>query len=256
MLERKHLVKFIHKRCERIRNCLRVYSWGQDPEALHVLRVEVKKLKAVVQLLNACCPRPGRRAQLHGLRQIYAQAGLIRTAQVNEKLLQAYHLHNDAFERQQAAILAEEPLRFCSRAKAYRHRVRRAGQDLAARATSIKNACILELFRQRLDELHRFFTGDFTAEGLHERRKTLKTLLFLHSLLPAALAESLHLDLSWLDSLQERIGRWNDTDQALRLLSENALAGEELLAALRQEQAARLREVAVLARDFQPVSIG
>jgi CHAD domain-containing protein len=251
MLERKQLEKFIARRCERIRNCLHVYCVGQDPEALHVLRVEVKKLKAVACLLNACAGKRAEPADTGRLKELYQHAALVRTAQINFKLLEDYQLQHEAFAQQQKAILATEPDRFCSRVKSYREAVGTVERQLSARSSGIRKACLLAVFRTRLDELRLFFTHNFSADHLHDHRKTLKSLMFLHSLLPATVAGLLQLDLPWLDRLQNLIGRWNDTDMALHILSDNGLAGAELLSGLQARHDTLLQEVVTYASDFR-----
>src|SRR5688572_28781740 len=106
MLRKKRLEGYVLRRCERIRNCLYGFCLGCDPEALHQLRVEVKKLKALAGLLQACTGRIGRAVRLDVVRPLYHHAACIRSAQVNLQMLKEYGLHEERFEQEQRAVLA------------------------------------------------------------------------------------------------------------------------------------------------------
>src|ERR1044071_5540829 len=115
MLKKKRLQKFLFKRCQKICDHLQVFCATNDPEELHQLRVEIKKINALIFLLHTCSPK--RIEAYKFIKKIFRQAGRIRSSQVNLQMMAEYGLENASFEEEQKEIIAKEHQEFCAEAE-------------------------------------------------------------------------------------------------------------------------------------------
>lgn len=255
MVTRGRLHKFIAKRCGEIRHQVKEFCATRDPEALHVLRVETKKLRASLRLLQASTGQDHHDAK--GLRSVYKTAGTIRTAQINLKILQDLKLDNPAFVREQDKIIGETSATFCKEAQHYRHKLHSFQDHLEASTQDVKSEKVKSFFRDRIAKLSLFFSaGTLDTAGLHNARKETKELMYVYALLPPALAASLGVNTAYLDQIQHKIGDWHDNTVTLSLLQGFGNADPALVGELQRAEAAHLAEIKTLATGFdQKISI-
>jgi CHAD domain-containing protein len=249
MLTRGRLHKFLRKRCHDIRRHVKDYCVRQDPEALHLLRVEVKKLKALAYLLQNGTQH--HHLQISGLKKVYRLAGEIRTVEVNKKILEELELENKEFEEEQQQTLKDASEAFCQHASRYQHNIHRVEHHLEKNLEPIRSEKVRTFFQQGIEKLALFFSAAvMDVDALHSARKEVKNLMYLHALLPASLSASLGLDTTYLDNLQTRLGNWHDKVVTLSLLKTMDDLDTSLVQQLERSCAASLQEVRELACDF------
>lgn len=214
-----------------------------------MLRVEVKKLKAFVSLLQQ-----GTRHQIQvkGLKKLYKQAGVIRTVEINRKILQELSLAYKEFEEKQQQSLKEASTTFCQNESHYQDNIHRLQNNLEQSINHIKSEKVATFFQQGIEKLSLFFSAaSMDAEALHSARKEVKNLMYLHALLPASLAASLRLNTSYLDSLQSKLGDWHDKMVTLSLLETMDNTDALRLQQLKASCAEALHEIRELACGFE-----
>jgi CHAD domain-containing protein len=249
MVTRERLHKFISKQCHEIRHQVRVFCTTRDGEALHHLRVEVKKLRAALVLIRSGAP--AHHLHTKGIKELYTAAGAIRTAQINLKILQQLGVDNKAFATEQQRIIEEGSLAFCLAANQYRQDVHSAQEHLEAGAADIKPQKVKELFDNRIRKLSLFFSAaSLDTVALHDTRKETKDLLYIHTLLPPALAASLHINKEYLDKLQHSLGSWHDNTVVLSLLQDFGNTDPPLLKKLHRADDDLLKEIIELTIGF------
>ena len=251
MLTRGRLHKFLRKRCHDIRRHVKDYCVHQDPEALHLLRVEVKKLKALVYLLQNSTHH--HHLQIKGLKKLYRLAGQIRSVEINKKILQELKLENKEFDQeQQQQTLKAASEAFCQHASHNQHQIHRVEYHLEKNLEPIRSEKVKTFFQQGIEKLALFFSAAvMDEEALHSARKEVKNLMYLHALLPASLSASLGLDTTYLDNLQTRLGDWHDKVVTLSLLKAMDNPDTSLVQLLEQSCTASLQEVRELACGFE-----
>lgn len=249
MLTRERLHKFLRKRCHDIRYHVKDFCARHDPEALHLLRVEVKKLKAFVYLLQQGTHH--HHIQIKGLKKLYRQAGEIRSVEINKQILQELNWENQELNDKQNQTLKAASEGFCHHASHYRQEVNRVQQDLEKDIEDIKPGKVRSLFKQGVEKLALFFSAaSMEVNALHSARKEVKSLMYLHALLPTALATSLGLDTTYLDNLQTKLGDWHDKVVTLSLLKTIDNMDASLVKQLEASCAASLQEIMELASGF------
>ena len=91
----KRLVKYFNKRSAAIDSILRRPRHKYTPEIFHELRVEIKKLNALFDLINFCATDFKRKKSFAPFKLLFQQAGKIRALQVEEEILHK-HLADDS----------------------------------------------------------------------------------------------------------------------------------------------------------------
>ena len=82
------LEKYLTQRIKNLFNHLHDFELKGDEISLHDLRVEMKKLRAIIKFLRAVYPRQKLKKPAHALRAIFQNAGEIREMQIIQQWLQ------------------------------------------------------------------------------------------------------------------------------------------------------------------------
>ena len=210
MLSRKKQKKYLTKKERDLLEQLRAYGESGDADALHRLRLDVKKVKAFVQMVKACSDKKTSRVfkDFGLLKKMFRQAGKVRDASNTIQLLQQQHWVPAAFTVEQDVLRVSAAAEFRQRVGKYRKKGKKAGRRLLKDVNVIHTSCVRDWYAGRLIRIGVLLTA--SGDQLHEARKKIKELLYVERLLPAALVESLRLDKDYLDELQELIGQWHD----------------------------------------------
>ena len=210
MLSRKKQKKYLTKKERDLLEQLRAYSESGDADALHRLRLDVKKVKAFVQMVKACSDKKTTRVfkDLGLLKKMFRQAGKVRDASNTIQLLEQQHWVPAAFRVEQDELRVSAVDEFRQQVGKYRKKGKKAGRRLLEDVNAIRTGCIRDWYAGQLIRIGLLLTA--SGDQLHEARKKIKELLYVEKLLPSGLVESLRLDKDYLDELQERIGQWHD----------------------------------------------
>lgn len=191
---------------------MQLFVSSHDAEAIHQLRVALKKIRACYRYLKTSkLSHPVRKKYKHQLLPFFAEAGELRRLQLYRRLLLKH-------KWQQMILFSEslgsEPVRtyllkqsFEANGKA----IQELTHALEKKAESIKEeACFLYV-----TELHRTVIGSIhkqNADDWHELRKQIKQLLYSYQWLSSNLQLRLLTVNQYkkMDELQEAIGEWHD----------------------------------------------
>ncbi|MGZ3909477.1 MAG: CHAD domain-containing protein [Flavisolibacter sp.] len=251
-MKRSTLQDYCAQKWKQVAAFTRAYAEKQDPEALHKLRVEIKKLNLAFELMDFC---PGKHKEPFGkpLKKLFRHAGAIRTAQVNGELLSAFHIADSTLASHQAMIATAETLRFCWKEEAYQKEIKKKQETFQNRIPSIPNHCAIAFCEGQTAGLSRIFATPPEPSSLHESRKLLKKLLYLKALFSDSVWQGLSLDGEYIDELQESIGKWHDAVLVIELLSASE-NGSSLPEELKKQEQFLLEAVLEKTRDF-PVRV-
>ncbi|HMI63925.1 MAG TPA: CHAD domain-containing protein [Puia sp.] len=212
MLSRKKQRKYLTKKERDLLIQLRAYSESGDADALHRLRLDVKKVKAFVQMVKACSDKKASRDRSASkdfglLKKMFRQAGKVRDASNTIKLLEQLH-SVPAFTVEQDHLRVSAADEFRQQAEKYRKNGKKAGRRLLEDVNAIRTGCIRDWYGEQLIRIGVLLTA--SGDELHEARKKIKELLYVEKLLPSGLVDELRLDDEYLDKLQDLIGQWHD----------------------------------------------
>src|SRR5690348_10635786 len=91
-LAMKSLEKYVRARAKHLKKLLNTYSESGTDETIHDIRVEIKKLKAVLQLAGSVLPRFNAHKVFVPLRDIFRKAGAIREKDITTRLAEQHNL--------------------------------------------------------------------------------------------------------------------------------------------------------------------
>lgn len=212
-----------HKRTGRILDRLDkpVQKW--TPDDFHIIRMEIKKLMAILTLVKACNQDFHLKKRTKNIKALYASAGEVRELQLqlefwkNNKMLETIPGYADLLTRQ---------LHWAR--DAFRQQVRHLLKNETPKTLNVKllthylpTPKTINTYLNRLRSEIEQILRDAKSENieLHTLRKKIKDLLFLERFL----FPSTH-DNTYLEQLQEKIGIWHD-GVMMHTCIENAIRG-------------------------------
>lgn len=250
MLSKKKAVIYLHKRWSRIIKHLYAFSENKDLEDLHQLRVEIKKTKALLNLLGNCSKNADFSGDLVAIKRIFRCAGKIRNAQINATLINRYKPINKEFINEQHKIIADKSKTLDLETNMYAKIHMSLYHDILEKVHGIKNECILRLYKKCIKKLsHSFADPNNNPFKLHESRKRIKRLIYMYALVNNRLKRKLRINILYLRELETMIGKWHDSVVAFELFSESPINKQLSLKPKRQVKK-MLNAIITMTEDF------
>ena len=212
MLSKKRQRRFLAEKEQRWLQELVVFDESRDEKALHRLRLEVKKIRALVELAKV---RSGKRAAVHfsGLKKMFRKAGVIRDAGSQVRFLEERHLLSEGHRDRQAKWIQVAGDTFAAHIHQYRKKGKKASKRLMTEMQPIHARRVLRWYAGEIIRTGLLLGG--AGDDLHQARKKIKAMLYVQRILPAAITERVRLNTDYLDQLQEAIGQWHDVVVAM-----------------------------------------
>lgn len=183
-----------------------------DAEAVHQLRVGLKKIRACYRFLNTLrVSQKARKIYKQELLPFFREAGELRRLQLYRQLLLKHQWRQMILFSES---LRSEPVRTYLLKQNFETNGNAIDKLVLAIAEKAKSINAEDGFLYAA-ELHRLILASITkknADDLHELRKQIKQLLYSYQWLPANLQLRLLTvnQYKQLDALQEAIGQWHD----------------------------------------------
>lgn len=207
MLTRKRQQNYFNARLESVLLNCQLYSKRARAENIHRIRVDLKKIRALLYLQEKTGSAVNTRS-LKYIRKIFKQAGKIRDAQVSAALMKKMQMGTPAFFSHQREIVAGESKVF--NALVSRH------TDKLMKACARQRKSFRHISRQEINKLNRFIVKKLKPvyfprlklTELHESRKSIKRMIYLNSILKEK--DNSRIKIDCLRKLEESVGKWHD----------------------------------------------
>lgn len=209
----KKLNLYADKRFEKLLDYLNNYRHIQDPEMLHQIRVEVKKIKTLLHLTEFSVKKFKSHRHFIPIRIIFRSAGEIRQLDVLYRLLLQYQIagipdsqipNADKMNSMSAAFQKSVP-HFLKLVKIEQKRVTKYFHK-------VKKSDAMDYLKRKNDELQRSLFPRFRKTDLHKVRKNAKELLYLQSFNDHRKANVFY------KKVDQLIGQWHDKQLLLPVL--------------------------------------
>lgn len=221
-----------------------------DQEKLHHFRVQVKKLRALLTLLDMTITKSNLSKEFKPVKKIFKQGGKIREAYINLQLSSHYELKNDDFILNQVNDMEKEMTDFRHKAKKYLKTIKAVHDELESELKAIDDERVNEFYKIQLEQIAAALNENQFNDDLHNCRKKIKVLMYNLKIADEALNDSLQLDKEYLDKLQGRIGDWHDTILAMQLFSAPELNDKLVITRIKQQNSRLKRSIRELSGDF------
>jgi CHAD domain-containing protein len=244
------LQKYFAQRVKNLFNHLHDFDLSADEGALHDLRVELKKLRAVIRFLQQVYSKQKLKKPAHLLRAIFQAAGEIREYQLLLLWLRKYHLQVLEDQFFPASRLDEMIADFREQAPAYKNDLKEV-IELTSKFVAHTNDILAEQYFTDLHaQLQEMTHAELPAIEWHELRKLIKQWMYALNWVAPEEAAAKEPAVAYFNKLQEQIGQWHDLEmikeafsqkqiylsQDMQVQKDFALAWEKLTHSLRYRE--------------------
>lgn len=205
------LEKYFAQRIKNLFNHLHDFEVRGDEVSLHDLRVEMKKLRAIIKFLRAVYPAQKLKKPAHTLRAIFQNAGEIREMQIIEQWLQ-----KNNFNAIEKTYYPPEKLR--ELIKEFQKNTEKLKDDYnniieaVSKYVESTNEILAEQYFVDLNaQLEKLCRKDLPKTEWHELRKLIKQRIYAYNWIRHE-TENDDPNFSYYNKLQEAIGLWHDLE--------------------------------------------
>ena len=227
-----------------------------DQEQLHLFRVQVKKLRAMLELFDVTSSKKQLSKNFKPIRKIFKHCGEIRSAYINMKLGAQYHFTDEEFLMGQLYEIEKGTNSVKELKSKYLKTIKVAHNDIADDLKHISNKDIVAFYKTKLDQIADMLSKLQFGDDLHDARKQIKVLVYNRKIARSALEDS-KIDISdeYLDKLQGLIGDWHDNILAMQLFSAPELNHKPIITKIKRQDTRFKRTITALAHDFEKKAI-
>jgi len=237
------LTQYAEKRFSRLQHLLESVKDPDDPEILHQIRLEIKKVKALLGLIHFNYPTLNTHKIYIPLRTIFRKAGKVREPWVMENLLSSYGIDPVLYKTVLPPKKSVHSLR--KRVSVYLKNLKRAEKKIRKKINRIDKEDLRKYLKKHEQELAKKLFPEFDSATLHHSRKLIKEILYLSTIrkkkkqLPCFFSESADL-----------IGEWNDKQVIIQLLKKSGLPHSDVTQKLKQVSEKELLTLTKLVTDY------
>jgi len=213
----KSLRKYIWRRFYAIKYLQQTPPEKCSPALIHKLRVEIKKVKALLNLINRCSGEFKKTKTFGPFKSIYRQAGKIRDLQLEEIFLQKYSDHVDVKNYiKRVKILGKK--RLDKYYKIINKKLLRRQRDACDKCqpfiSALSRKVVSKYIMNQKDKVERFARRDsFKSQDIHRLRKRLKEFDYNRKSIGSATS----VDKTNYDKdLPILLGQWHDYQVMIR----------------------------------------
>ncbi|HEY4195866.1 MAG TPA: CHAD domain-containing protein [Mucilaginibacter sp.] len=226
-----------------------------DQEELHLFRVQVKKLRAMLELLDTSSAKRQLSKDLKPVRKIFKHCGEVRNAYINLQLGVNYQFKNEEFLLGQLSEIEKGTDEIKELAKQYLKAIKLSHRIIANDIKPVDNDAILQFYKSKLDQITNALDNLQFNDELHNARKQIKTLLYNRKIVHKALEGKLQINNEYLDKLQGLIGDWHDNILALELFSAAEMNYKPVITKIKRQDTRLKRSIAVLVQEFRKKAV-
>jgi len=234
---------------------LKKFIENGEQEELHPFRVQVKKLRAMFELLDINSAKNPLQNDFKPVRKIFKRCGEIRNAFINLQYGQRFQFKNEDFFMNHLYEIEKGTNEVKELGKQYLKTIKSAHDDIGGDLQHVGNKDIVEFYKTRLYNIGSFMENLQFNDELHATRKQIKTLMYNRKLAQNALDGKLLISNDYLDKLQTLIGDWHDNVLALELFSSAGFNSKPVITKIKSQNTRLKRSITTLAHDFERKAI-
>ena len=240
----KRFEKFVHRQFKSLISHLEKYSDQKKPETLHKIRVDIKKIKAILAVVNASEKRFKAHKNFIPLRNISRKAAEIRDHEIRAQLLLKHKMDDT---RPRHANVNELITSFQSNIPSFIKTAKRKRNKLEPEVKQVKRNEVRRYLDKKQKEIKSQLFPRPKMRSIHQTRKVLKEVVYLSE----ANGKLGSKEIKFYDKMQETIGKLHDKQLLLQLLKKkNDQNGKTQYEAIKAECLSDKKEIFQLAAAF------
>lgn len=216
------LNNYVVKRIKSVARLLKVYDDDNNSKHLHQIRVNIKKIKAVLSYVGYVVDK---KYKINKIKKLFHKAGEIREIQLNIKLLEGLKNPPDTIIlklRIKEKFLNEI---FTSNISNYLKNIKKIRNEISLPTMTAKKRSIKKYIKKEIKKAERKITGN-DRTNMHKLRKRLKKIMYIYKALSEKVNKIFILDSEYINQLQEKAGEWHDSYAALQFLNNQSKSTE------------------------------
>ena len=251
MLSKERQIKYIKKSWHKLEKQFQIFCDSSDQEALHKLRLEIKKIDSFIFLISK--GDPGKKFAMHfkPVRKLFKHAGIIRSANLNLQLAEKHTIGNQAFLDGQKGIIDGQIKNFLSHRKMYSSHIRKSYKKITENLVSLDDKYIENIYLHQYNKTKHFISGENYGENLHTYRKKVKFLIYTYHLLNKSIRNEIKPEIPCLDILQNSIGAWHDYVLSVEIVKANNPESIQVIQLLEEQIQNVLVTIHSIAREIE-----
>ncbi|QJD96334.1 CHAD domain-containing protein [Mucilaginibacter robiniae] len=254
-MKTKEEEKQISKHYQELKAHVKGFLKSAEQEELHQFRVQFKKMRALLTLLQSGDKHPKLLKQVKPIQKMFKKAGVIRGAYVNLQLSHQYGFRKPEFEDKQQQIILSGANRFYCKGPKQLEQLKRTRKKLMNSLHRLPAKTVQNFYQDMLNEAADFLQSPVFDERLHDCRKKIKLLMYNQKVADSALADKLTLNKDYLNQLQDTIGKWHDVVLALELFHTDELKHEPVPRQLKAQKDELQKSIVSLAENFRQKAV-
>lgn len=230
---------YTEMRIDRLKNLLQSYADTGDPELIHQIRIEIKKIKAILGLIKYNDKKFSYKKTFHSFRDIYRAGRSIREPLVLKSLAEANRI------RKYPEINSNDELihSFKNAVPVYIETVEKVAPGIVKAAGKISGDTYKAYLNKRNNKLKSLIYPTFKQADLHEVRILMKEIYHLHSI-----KKQTGKTLDFLKESETILGDWHD--HVLLLDWVKKTASPSIIKKVKAKSRLRLRKLKELSHTF------
>ena len=215
LMKKNLLNHFVFDLLKSIEKNLSIYIKNKTPECLHILRVDIKKINAVLSFAERVY---NEEYNTSNLKPLFRKAGKIREIQINIHLLELFPLPPKNLIEQlknKENILTMEFIKSGSRYKRHLKNFRK----IIYLPEKLPNKLIInKYFKREKNKANKKLKKQERVD-LHKYRAKIKKLMYLFYAFPKSIQKDIEFNELETNRRQEKLGDWHDTYSSINFLS-------------------------------------
>ncbi|WP_069660468.1 CHAD domain-containing protein [Arcticibacter eurypsychrophilus] len=227
---------------------LKSFDHEGKQDSLHQFRIQVKKVRAFLIMVDREKKTAKLEKQLKPVRQIFKAAGEIRNAYINLEMIKDHQLGSSPFVRIQRHLMKTSAAKLRSATNKHIHDLRKTRRSLKKKLPHLSNQHVTMYYQQQLEQIALNLKPPHSDETLHACRKQLKILIYNYALVKPVL--NLDLNEDYLEQVQITIGDWHDKQIAIDLFCGEEVGDADIAVLLKKERIKLKRKITLLVKNF------
>lgn len=232
---------YTKRRLKKLKRLLHSYPSLESPVVLHQIRIEIKKLKAVLRLLHFDKKSFRDHKAYLPFRTLFRACGVIREPFVMQGLIDKFKGTTSPPNQGKLNSI----LNFRRHLPIYVGKIRKSEAKIVSATEKIKSSTLKDFLRKKKIELENHLYPTFQQRDLHKIRKVIKEIYYLTSI--RSKRKKIN---SFLIVSSDVIGNWHDKGIVIQKLRKSVPPEIELIQKLKAESRSDINTLKKLVQKF------
>lgn len=249
-MKKKGLNNYILKRLTSVEQNLGLYKKERDQEQVHRLRVDIKRIRAVLSFLRDGYDKKYTH-KTKTLKPLYSEAGRLRELQTNIHLLEELPHYPKVLLKRLSEDEKTLNTRFCNKIPRYLKALNDFKNVLELPPELPKKKRIKIYFNKMVGDAGNCLIDKKNKNNMHHFRILIKTMMYVYEALPKNLQKHYTLNQDYINKLQNKVGHWHDAHTAVVFFQPTKSISKNHITNLEIKEKKQFNSLLILLKTFK-----